>query len=124
FKVFNDRFGHPEGDRLLFSIGTLIRRIAGAGGLVSRYGGEEFTVIFDHLPTKEAFEIAESIRLQLENTRFAGLSSNGSYMTLSGGLATFPETGKNTSELIESADRALYQAKRQGRNQIVVATKK
>lgn len=121
FKAFNDRFGHPEGDRLLFAVASQLKKTVGDRGVVSRYGGEEFTTILPDTDQTEAMEIAEQIRALFENTPFTGLSSSLSYVTLSGGLAVFPTSGKEAGELIECADRALYQAKRQGRNQVVAA---
>ncbi len=124
FKTFNDRFGHPEGDRLLFGIATQLAKLVSSEGLVSRYGGEEFTVIFPHLNLADAQLVAEKIRAHFENTPFTGLSSSLTYITLSGGLACFPDHGQKAGDLIESADRAMYQAKRQGRNQISTASAK
>ncbi len=129
FKAFNDRFGHPEGDRLLFGVASQLKALAGDKALVSRYGGEEFTLILASSGStgeirNETFAFAEKIRAHFEKTPFTGLSSSPSYITLSAGLACFPTHGKDASELIENADRALYQAKRQGRNQIVVASVK
>lgn len=121
FKSFNDRFGHPEGDRLLFAVASLLKAQVGARGMVSRYGGEEFTVIFPKTQHDEALKLTERIRAHFEHTPFSGLMSSSSYITVSGGLACFPIHGKEAGELIENADRALYQAKRQGRNQVVAA---
>lgn len=121
FKTFNDRFGHPEGDRLLFSIAGQLKRLMGDHGLVSRYGGEEFTAILPNVPLAVAKQSAEKIRAHFENTPFSGLSSSPTYITLSGGLACFPEHGDTANAIIECADRAMYQAKRQGRNQIATS---
>jgi diguanylate cyclase (GGDEF)-like protein len=121
FKAFNDRFGHPEGDRLLFAVAHQLKKLTGERGMVSRYGGEEFTLILPGMKAEESLKFADSIRLHFEKTPFTGLTSSASYITLSGGMACFPTQGKEASDLIESADRALYQAKRQGRNQVVAA---
>ncbi|MBX3021132.1 MAG: diguanylate cyclase [Bdellovibrionales bacterium] len=123
FKAFNDRFGHPEGDRLLFSVAKQLETFAAGNGYVSRYGGEEFTMILPGFTKAGAVQLAERIRSHFERTPFAGLSSSAAYITLSAGLAMFPEHATHAGELIEAADRALYQAKRQGRNQITVAAK-
>jgi two-component system cell cycle response regulator len=121
FKAFNDRFGHPEGDRLLFSVAQRLRQLAADRGMVSRYGGEEFTLILPDCGAPEALALAEKIRVTFERTPFTGPSSGPAYITLSGGLAMYPGNGVLPGVLIESADRALYQAKRQGRNQVVAA---
>ena len=119
FKAFNDRFGHPEGDRLLFSVANKLKKQAANLGVVSRYGGEEFTLVLPRISKEAALDVAEKIRAYFENTPFTGLSSSLAYVTLSGGLAYFPTHGQDAGQLIENADRALYQAKRQGRNQVV-----
>lgn len=121
FKAFNDRFGHPEGDRLLHSVAQTLLRFTSGRGHVSRYGGEEFTVILPDFSKDEALKFANLIRDHFEKTPFTGLSSSTAYITLSAGLAMFPANGRAAKELIENADRALYQAKRQGRNQVVVS---
>jgi diguanylate cyclase (GGDEF)-like protein len=124
FKTFNDRFGHPEGDRLLFSIANQLKKLVGDLGQVSRYGGEEFTVIYPKMAQTDAFATVEKIRAHFESTPFIGLSSGPTYVTLSGGLACFPTHGSTANEIIECADRAMYQAKRQGRNQVSSAKAK
>lgn len=122
FKSFNDRFGHPEGDRLLASVAAKLSTLADGRGFVSRYGGEEFTLILPGMDSQEAFAVAEDIRHRFESQPIAGPSSSPAYITLSAGLATYPSHADKASELIESADRALYQAKRQGRNQVTIAS--
>lgn len=121
FKAFNDRFGHPDGDQLLLSIATKLDQRVGEKGFVSRYGGEEFTVILPATSATEACALAEELRLHLENSPFTGLAPSPAYITISAGVATYPDCGETANELIESADRALYQAKRQGRNQVILA---
>ena len=124
FKAFNDRFGHPEGDRLLFAVATTLKNQVGEMGMASRYGGEEFTLILPNTDAAGALAAAEKVRGHFENTPFAGRSSSAAYITVSAGVACFPEQGHEASELIENADRALYQAKRQGRNQVVLSRNK
>ena len=121
FKSFNDRFGHPEGDRLLFNVATALKGACDRHGYVSRYGGEEFTLILPGFDAKRALQLSEDIRYIFERTSIAGPSSSPAYITLSAGITCFPEHGRTAPELIDGADRALYQAKRQGRNQVVIA---
>src|SRR5665213_79994 len=124
FKAFNDRFGPPEGDRLLFSLASQLKKQAGESGMVSRYGGEEFTMILPNMSPDDALKFAEKVRAYFEHNPFTGLTSSLSYVTISGGLSCFPTHSKEAGDLIEIADRALYQAKRQGRNQVVMSGKK
>lgn len=121
FKSFNDHYGHPEGDRLL---ATIAKRISGEVrniDLVSRYGGEEFAVIMPDTALEEARLVAERVRHSLEKNPFTGPFGRPAYVTISIGVASFPQHATVVTDLIEAADRALYQAKRQGRNQTVVA---
>lgn len=124
FKSFNDRFGHPEGDQLLFAVAARIQKEIGGAGVLSRYGGEEFAAILPGLDLARAREIGESIRTSFESAPISGLSTGATYITLSLGLAQFPDHGKTAKDLIEAADRALYQAKRQGRNQLTIVSSK
>jgi diguanylate cyclase (GGDEF)-like protein len=78
-------------------------------------------VILPGFETLEAEKIANEIRAKFERTSLAGPTSSPAFVTVSSGLASFPEHGANASELIEAADKALYQAKRQGRNQVAIA---
>lgn len=121
FKAFNDRFGHPEGDRLLFWAAKLLEGFANGRGFVSRYGGEEFTMILPGASLAAARDLAERVRAHFERTPFPGLASSPCHVTLSAGVAAFPDHGRTAAELIEAADKALYQAKRQGRNRTAIA---
>jgi diguanylate cyclase (GGDEF)-like protein len=121
FKGFNDRFGHPEGDRLLFKVASFLQDHVKNRGYVSRYGGEEFTVILPGYPLEEARQFANEVRAKFERTSLAGPTSSPAFVTVSSGLASFPQHGTNAADLIEAADKALYQAKRQGRNQVAIA---
>jgi diguanylate cyclase (GGDEF)-like protein len=117
FKNFNDRFGHPEGDALLRAIADLLREQLRPTDTVARYGGEEFTVLLPRSPRGEATRIAERLRCQLEELSSPrGASTTGSF-----GLAIWPDDGATGAELIAAADAALYEAKRLGRNRIVLA---
>jgi diguanylate cyclase (GGDEF)-like protein len=117
FKAFNDRFGHPEGDALLRKVADLLRRQLRPTDVVARYGGEEFTMLLPGAPRDEAIAVAERIRSCLgETTRGSDIVTTGSF-----GLAMWPEGGDTSGELIASADAAMYEAKRRGRDRIVLA---
>ncbi len=119
FKRVNDTHGHPTGDRVLRTLArTLLQRVR-ATDLVGRYGGEEFGLVLLDTPGPTAFTVIDEIR-----ARFAGLSHRAGdvefHVTFSAGLATLPPHSEATL-LRDVADRALYQAKHQGRNRVVFA---
>jgi diguanylate cyclase (GGDEF)-like protein len=113
FKQYNDTHGHVEGDRLLKSLGDLLYQLSRHDSdVVARYGGEEFALILTNTPTAGAMRMAERIRQAVERTLPC---------TISIGLTTFGGRMKDFQDLVRSADRALYRAKHEGRNRIVVA---
>ncbi len=121
FKSFNDRHGHPEGDRLLAEIAQQIEKNLDSKGVASRYGGEEFGIILPGADLNQATAVANQIRQAVEQSAFSGPLGYRAYVTISLGVASFPLQGTSPSELVKLADTALYQAKRQGRNQTVAA---
>ena len=118
FKEFNDRFGHAAGDRALVQLGEALRRGTRTSDVVTRLGGEEFAVLAPETDEEEAYQLAERLRAEVRAT-FARQEEK---MTVSCGVAGFPMHGITTGELLHSADRALYEAKAQGRNRIVTRT--
>lgn len=119
FKGFNDRYGHPEGDRLLFEIAQRLQGPFPAIGQVSRYGGEEFAIILNHLPLIEAVQQLQQLRNNFETQPLVGPNGRSASVTVSIGVAQFPTNATSAKQLIERADEALYQAKNKGRNQLV-----
>ncbi|MGI6226548.1 MAG: GGDEF domain-containing protein [Peptococcales bacterium] len=120
FKLFNDTYGHLSGDqclrRVALAIKSVIRR---SGDLVARFGGEEFIVVLFNTTEEGAAVVAENIRKKVESLEIEN-ASIGSLLTVSLGVAAvIPIDSMCPDELIDAADRALYQAKRNGRNQIV-----
>ncbi len=112
FKQFNDRCGHLQGDVVLRKIGDILRNGTGELDLPARYGGEEFTVLLPDCNLEDAIQLAEKIRATIDAEDFPGQERLDSQnLTISGGVASFPQQGLNASELIESADRRLYEAK-------------
>jgi diguanylate cyclase (GGDEF)-like protein len=109
FKAYNDTYGHPAGDEVLRRVAEALRHEARAADLVARYGGEEFVVAMPDADRDAAHAAAERIR---RHVLAEGV------VTISGGIATFPADGVDAETLIERADRALYRAKREGRDRI------
>lgn len=114
FKDFNDEYGHQTGDRILEQIAQLLMNTTRDSDIVSRYGGEEFAVILPETKLDEALQLAERIRLAVQNHDF-GIPKQ---LTISGGVSEFPSDETTDSELIELADTRLYEAKESGRNMI------
>jgi len=113
FKIINDTFGHPTGDLVLKEVARLIKTSVRTVDICSRYGGEEFAVILPETDINGAFKMAERLRLAVASGKFPRITQQ---VTISIGLASFPHDGKTYAELISAADKALYEAKRLGRN--------
>lgn len=114
FKAINDQHGHPVGDEVLQQFVGILRTNVRGSDVVGRWGGEEFLIITPHLSLKNARQLAEKLRRAVEQARFA----HDLEITASIGVAQF-SPGNPVGELIERADRALYQAKENGRNRVV-----
>ena len=124
FKVYNDTYGHVQGDVLLQMLADLLRENVRSVDSVGRFGGEEFIVLMPETPATEAHFTAERLRTAVESTIFPGFAADPDLMvfkTISLGVATFPEDTDDTQELVTLADNALYRAKRGGRNRTVRA---
>ncbi|MBE9167388.1 diguanylate cyclase [Pleurocapsales cyanobacterium LEGE 06147] len=124
FKRYNDTYGHQAGDSCLRIVAQTISRTAKrASDLVARYGGEEFTVILPNTNLSGAIKIAEAIQQQIENLQILHPQSDVSeFVTVSIGVVSqVPTLNDSVENLIAKADRALYLAKAQGRNRVVVA---
>jgi diguanylate cyclase (GGDEF)-like protein len=119
FKVFNDRYGHATGDEILKGVSRLIRDEVRSMDVVSRYGGEEFAVILPHTRKQDSLVIAERIRKGIEEYRppSGGISE---WPTISLGVAEFPGDAASIEDLVNKADMAMYDAKKTGKNRVVV----
>jgi diguanylate cyclase (GGDEF)-like protein len=121
FKAINDRYGHPTGDRLLRVIADALKDEVRSSDLVGRYGGEEFVVLLARTTRLHGRAIAERIRHRIATTNPDGVNpADLGRVTVSIGVAVHPEDGDTVDDMIASADRALYAAKRAGRDQIAV----
>jgi diguanylate cyclase (GGDEF)-like protein len=114
FKNINDTYGHRKGDEILHRMCSVIKSTVRDTDLIGRYGGEEFILVFPNTNKDNALLICEKIRKAVMNTRFL---KDGKAVTISLGIATYPELGLVEEELIEKADQALYASKNNGRNQ-------
>jgi len=121
FKRFNDEYGHLTGDSLLKGLGSLLQRVVRADDIVCRYGGEEFIVVMPGVSLNLAEERAERIRSEVENNLKLSFNNKTLNVTISIGISIFPLNGYDYTELIATADKALYRAKANGRNRSVVA---
>ena len=126
FKQFNDTHGHDCGDRVLQAIGAVLREVAarqrpvagvhaGVAGIACRYGGEELAMVLPEQANDEAASVAETLRLEIETLRVDGM-----HVTASMGVATYSASHAQASDIVASADEALYRAKKAGRNCVVV----
>lgn len=120
FKRVNDSMGHPAGDELLRRLAEVLSRDLRATDLISRYGGEEFAVLLPETTKAEAMQVAERMREAVEQ-KINETRAWTQTITVSIGVATFPEDGKTAEVVLDAADQALYVAKRQGRNRVVGA---
>ncbi|RIX53408.1 GGDEF domain-containing protein [Paenibacillus nanensis] len=116
FKKVNDRYGHSNGDAVLKQLGDLLMQTARTFDIVSRNGGEEFSVLMYDTPHEHALSIAEKFRIAVEQHHFRLNDGQSIRLTVSIGVATYPDT--NRDDLIDQADGALYQAKTDGRNAV------
>lgn len=120
FKFYNDNHGHPAGDEVLRFISELIQKNIRKIDVAARYGGEEFAVILPEANGEAAVVVAEKIRSLVQETEFPkGDEQPNGALTVSIGIASYPDDTKDGNELIIVADRRLYQAKQSGRNTLV-----
>lgn len=120
FKQFNDAFGHEAGDILLQDIGSLLSAGIRGGDIACRYGGEEFLLILADTDLQSACERAEKLQEQVRNMHVRHRGEILRRITLSIGVAAFPQHGSSASQIVTAADQALYQAKAAGRDRVVV----
>lgn len=125
FKNYNDTWGHQKGDEILLKISKIITDSSRKIDSVCRYGGEEFAIILPDASKKDALIIAERIRTTIVQYNFISEAGHPPQkITVSLGVASFPEDGNNKSELINAADEALYESKRSGKNRVCCASRK
>lgn len=117
FKIYNDTLGHQCGDKILKELSILLKNHSRKMDYICRYGGEEFMAILPKTNKQEAYAIAERLRQDIEKYHFADEEIlPHKKLTVSLGVASFPEDGNNPSELISYSDKMLYEAKHKGKN--------
>jgi diguanylate cyclase (GGDEF)-like protein len=122
FKNYNDTNGHVAGDEVLKKMGQLLRGSIREDDLIARYGGEEFVILYPGASKALAYRLAQGLRRAVESHPFAGGEHQPLHaVTISGGVAAYPQDATSEVELIRAADHALYQAKNAGRNRIIGA---
>ena len=118
FKKFNDTFGHQSGDAVLRQVAQTLKKNVRATDIVCRYGGEEMSIILPNTGKDEAFSTAQKICERVASKKFKLAGDKETNVTISLGVSTFPYDGDNAPAIIETADKRLYNAKNNGRNQV------
>jgi diguanylate cyclase (GGDEF)-like protein len=122
FKQFNDRNGHPAGDACLKAVAKILNDVTRGSDFVARYGGEEFILVTVDSDRDRAVGHAERIRAAVQGADIPGAKDQPyGYLSVSAGVASYPEDGETIDELIAAADAALYESKRKGRNRVTAA---
>lgn len=119
FKLVNDTYGHPGGDRVLIQLAEQLRGAARAGDVIARYGGEEFAVLMPGIQGHELTAAAERLRVAVNSQPIEVSSQVAIAITISLGAVSWPANCATADQLVAVADRALYAAKRAGRNRVV-----
>jgi len=117
FKQINDRYGHILGDAVLRRISRLLTSVAGDGNIIARFGGEEFIIALPGISRQETIRIAQDVRSAVEKSGLL-FRRQKVVFSVSAGVAVYPDDALDALELVEAADKLLYQAKRQGKNRV------
>lgn len=122
FKNFNDTFGHETGDMVLQELAKFLQNNVRTSDVVCRYGGEELTLILSEVSLEDTQKIAEKIRLGVKQLNLKSHHQSVGAITISLGVAIFPQDGWTSDRLLDAADQALYRAKKEGRDRVVTAS--
>lgn len=120
FKLFNDTYGHPNGDVVLQEMATMLRELLRDSDTIYRYGGEEFVALLPETSLPEALQVAERIRIfvETESPRFLTRITKTHGITVSVGVAAYPGDGAGADALLHTVDELMYKAKREGKNRV------
>lgn len=121
FKRFNDEFGHQDGDKALRTVADIIKSQIRSSDLAARYGGEEMVIIFPDTPLDKATIICERIRSEIQRMNMKTHRERPARLSVSIGLAVYPEEAASVRSLIHVADKYMYLAKKQGKNRVVAS---
>jgi diguanylate cyclase (GGDEF)-like protein len=121
FKRFNDTFGHEVGDMLLREVGHLLKHHVRHGDVACRFGGEELMIVMPDIDAASALQRAEEIREAVKRLQMACRGQSVGNVTVSLGVALYPDHGTTPADLVKASDTALYRAKSAGRDQVVLA---
>jgi diguanylate cyclase (GGDEF)-like protein len=120
FKHYNDTNGHQEGDRLLKIFSEQLTKLSRKTSIIARYGGEEFIVLSPNITKKEVLVYAERLCEKIANYAFLNRDKQPlGFVSVSGGIASFPGDATSIDKVIKLADVALYKAKEEGRNRVI-----
>jgi diguanylate cyclase (GGDEF)-like protein len=121
FKRFNDTFGHDAGDMVLQSLADLFRTFFRTTDICCRYGGEEFAILLPESSSQDAAKRANALRSEVRSLRLQHKKQTLGPLSLSAGVAAFPEHASNSDELLNIADKCLYESKLHGRDAVTIA---
>jgi diguanylate cyclase (GGDEF)-like protein len=119
FKKFNDVYGHAAGDKIITQIGKLFKEKFRGSDIACRYGGEEFLIILPESSPEDTLKRADALREEIKKMEMVFQGQILGSITMSMGIATFPESGTRMEELLRVSDTALYKAKQEGRDRVV-----
>jgi len=121
FKHYVDTYGHPNGDIILREVAKVVKLSLRETDIVCRFGGDEFAYILPFTPSIEAKGIAEIVKKNVSKFKFLeNITKGGIHITLSMGIATFPEHGENEKDILSKANNALFKAKNMGKNKVII----
>ncbi|MGC8756431.1 MAG: diguanylate cyclase [bacterium] len=120
FKLLNDKYGHPQGDRVLKKLSDIIMQTIRDVDYAARYGGEEFCVVLPNTDSKGAYKITERLRRNIESLVLKTDAGENIKFTISTGISSIPEDAKNKEEILLHSDKALYYSKENGRNKTTI----